>query len=189
MRLNWKNYILSHKDRKAYDEGADKLQTIIDPKDSAEICFSYLTEHPTIVILTKSLATKEVQMTFFHTSKKSLLLEKDYGHLALIGVGHQACAMKIDPSDIFHLSSTKKKIPSFEALIKCKTIDDITHLVPSNEMLKEKLDSHAIIPPLLAEKLFVSDSLRAEDILLTTIKTIHVLKQETEQAKNQSIKK
>jgi len=62
MKLNWKDYILSHKDREAYDIGADQIQLIIDPKANVDTNFLHLSEHPTLVALSRSSLNKEIQL-------------------------------------------------------------------------------------------------------------------------------
>ena len=175
MRLSWREYILSHKDREAYDEGADLIQSIIDPKSNAETSFLHLSEHPTLVVLSRSSLNKEIQLSFFHSIRKSSLLAKNYSHFALIGMGHQACAMKIDPKEIFRLTP-KRRVPSFNALMNCSSKEQVKSLCPVQSMIEEKLESHALIPPLLLEEIVKLESLDAQDVLLTCIQKIRTLK-------------
>jgi len=176
MKLSWKDYILSHKDREAYDEGVDLLiQSIIDIKANAETNFLHLSEHPTLVTLSRSSLKKEAQLAFFHSIRKSSLLEKNYSHFALVGMGHQACTMKVDPREIFRLAP-KRRIPTFNDLMKCGSLERIQALVPKQTMAEEKLESHALIPPLILEAIVELDSLNAQDILLACIQKIQSLK-------------
>jgi len=177
MSTTWKIYLLSHKDRAEYDENADHIQLIIDPKDPPATSFMHLSDHPTLVSLTKSVAGKEVQATFLHTVKKASLLATNHAHLALAGFGKRACAMRIDIKEMFKCSTSKKKFPSFNQIMGCTNVQDILDLRPNATFAEEdKLEFNTILPPFLLEILFSDDSMEAEDVLERFVVAIQFFK-------------
>jgi len=176
MILNWQDYLSTHKDKMEYEKNADQIQSIIDNKVQAPANFLDLCDHPTLAVLTRSLAGKEVQVSFYHAVKKNKLLTKTHDRFALVGFGRRACAMKIDPKEMFKQSSKNKKIPSFNRIMKCDSTGDIESLIPTQVMVEEKLESHSILPPSLLDCLYEQESFHAADILLTFVNCIKKLK-------------
>jgi len=83
--------------------------------------------------------------------------------------------MKVDAKEMFRLSS-KKKVPSFEQIMDCESVEDIQKLTPSDTMLEEKLEAHAILSPFLTELLFSEDTVEAQEVLDRFIVGIRFLK-------------
>jgi len=173
---NWREFIQLHKDRAEYDANAEQIQTIINPKDNAVCSYGHLVDHPSLVVLTRSLSGKEVQPTFHHSNLKPSLLSNEHEHIALSGFGKRACAMKIEAKEMFRLSTQKKKVPSFEQIISCCDTGDILGLVPAETMIEEKLEAHAVLSPFLTDLLFSEDSTQAIDVLDRFIVGIKFLK-------------
>jgi len=173
---NWREFFQFHKDRAEYNANAEQIQKIIDPKDNAVTSFSHLVDHPSLVVLSKSLSAKEIQATFYHSNLKPSLLSNNHEHTALSGFGKRACAMKIDAKELFRLTSQKKKVPTFEQIMKCNDVEDIGKLPPAETMTETKLEAHAILSPFLTELLFSEDSFQAVDVLDRFIVGIKFLK-------------
>jgi len=141
---NWREFIQLHKDRAEYNSNAEQIQQIINPKDNPTSGFSHLVDYQSLIVLTRSFSGKEVQTTFFHSNLKASLLPNEHEHIALSGFGKRACAMRIDAKEMFRLTQMKK-VTSFEAIMKCLEVEGILNLVPSDEMIGEKLESHAVL--------------------------------------------
>jgi len=137
-------------DRLEYDDQADRIQLIINSKDSLWKCVSHITDHPTLVCLSKSLVGKELQATFYHTLRKLSLLDGSNECYALVGFGQRACAIRIEAKELFKFSKDSK-IPSFEELMVCDSIQDIQDLKPVQTMVDAPPDAHALIPPILLD--------------------------------------
>ena len=88
--------------------------------------------------------------------KKKEILSKEFDHLALVGFGPIATAVKINIKDMFR-TSPKKPQPSFDEIMTCSLIADIMNLTPSNIMDESKLTSHAVSLPFLTEILIKED--------------------------------
>ena len=99
--------MLHHKDVAEYDENAEQIQSIIDPKDNPQTSFNHLADHPALLVLSKSFGTKEFQATFDHSNLKSSLLTTEHEHIALSGFGKRACAMKMDVKEMLRLYPKK----------------------------------------------------------------------------------
>jgi len=181
MNKTWRNYLLSHKDKAEYDESADQIQLITEPKANDTTNFVHLSDHPTLVVLTNSLTDKKVQTTFYHHAIRPSLLASNHEFVALAGFRRRACAMRIETSDMFSLS-TKKKFPSFNQLMSCTSLEDIMNLKQLQTFAEEeKLTAHAILPPFLLEILFSDDSMEAQDVLERFIISIHFLRKQREE--------
>jgi len=176
MILNWRDYLSTHKDREEYERNADQIQSIVDGKAQAAENFLDLCDHPTLVVLTRSPTDEDVQISFYHSTRKSELLKKTHERLALVGFGRRACAMKVDPKAMFRLSTKKQRVPAFNAIMNCTNMEDIDGLTASQTMVEEKLESHTILPPSLTDCLFDQESLNAKDLLFTFIQCIKQIK-------------
>ena len=176
----WREFIQAHKDQEEYERNVESNQKIIDPKDQPTTSFAHLMDHPTLVTLTKSSIEDEVQATFFHSKVKFSLLSSEHDYLALSGFGERACAMRVNAKENFKISSTKKKIPSFEALMKCSDTDDLLALTPKDGWEESKLESHAILSPFLTNIFLSEDSVKAQDVLIRMILGIKLIKSQSE---------
>ena len=176
----WREFIQGHEDQEEYDRNAGSIQKIIDYKEQPATNFAYLIDHPTLVTMTKSSIEDEVQATFFHSKVKSSLLSSEHDQLALTGFGKRACAMKVDAKEIFKTSSTKKKIPSFKALMNCSDTDELLALKSKDGWEEGKLESHAILPPFLTNIFFSEDSVKAQDVLIRMIRGIKMMRSQEE---------
>ena len=181
MILSWKNYILSHQHRTEYDKSANVIQEIIDPKLSADANFKLLSDHPWLVCLTRSFIGRDIQASFYHNIKKASLLSSDYENFALMGFGPRACAMRVDPKEMFK-SSTIRKVPSFNQIVLCESVEDFLALKPTQTMDEGRLEAHAVIPPILLEAFLVNDSVKAEDVLLSFVRKVKELKGKSDTA-------
>jgi len=178
--LSWRTYLKSHKDRTEYDAHADCIQCIVNTAESASASHIHLMDHPTLVCLTKSNIGKEVQATFYHEKRKTSLLSSEHLNLAFLGFGSRACVVRLEPKEMFRIWNNKK-IPSFEEIIRCNTLEDISNLA-TNESSKENiLEAHAILPPLLTDALFEMEEYKADAVLLKFIYKIRSLKSEKDQ--------
>ena len=155
----WKKYLLNHKDKTEYDESVEQIQLNVDLKANIATNFVHLSDHPTLVVLTKSLGVKEFQPNFYHwCAKKPSLLA-----LALAGFGSLACAMKVEAKDMFSLPP-KKKFPSIKQFMNWHSLDDILNLKPDQTYAEEdKIVAFSIIPLFLLEIPFSDDSIKAQD--------------------------
>ena len=176
MILNWRDYLSTHKDKEEYERNADQIQSIVDGKAQASANFLDLCDHPTLVVLTRSPTDKDVQISFYHSTRKSELLTKTQERFALVGFGRRACAMRVDPKEMFRQPTKKQKVPSFNTIMNCASIEDISGLTSSQTMVEEKLESHAILPPSLTDSLYDQESMHAKDILFIFIQCIKQLK-------------
>jgi len=172
----WKTFLDTHKDRAEYDVHADCIQRIISTTDSASTSYLHLMDHPSLVCITRSSIGGEIQATFFHTTRKTSLLSSEHMNLALLGFGSRACVVRIEPKEMFKVWANKK-IPSFEEIMKCKDLTDITNLKTNDETKDNMLEAQAVLPPILAETLYDLDSFRADNVLLRFILKIRSLKQ------------
>ena len=175
MMLSWNDYLKAHRDKTEYDAHAEHIQSIINASDSALISFSHLVRHPTLVCITKSSIGKEIQATFNHETRKTSLLSSEYVNLALMGFGTRACAIRIEPKEMFRVSANKK-IPSFEEIMSCTTIEEVANLKATTDSPDNFLEAHAILPPILSENLFDLNTYKADEVLLSFIHRIRSLK-------------
>jgi len=91
----------------------------------------------------------------------------------------------MEPKEMFRVWNNKK-IPSFEEIMKCDTLEDIANL-SSNETWKENiLEAHAILPPLLTDALFEMDEYKADAVLLKFIYKVRSLKSEQDHQQERS---
>ena len=171
MMLSWKKFLLSHPDNDEYNKIADEIQLLIDTNNKAENNFRTITEHPSLILLSKSCSGKEVQASFNHSIKKTKLIGGENEYLALLGFGPRACPMKIDIKEIFSVSKEKKS-PSFEQIMSCRNEDDVKNLKPVADMKSTDLEAQALIPPFLLKVLLSLDDFDAVNVLLAFLKAI-----------------
>jgi len=170
----WKAFLETHKDSAEYDAQAESIQCIVSSTDSASTSFGNLTDHPSLVCITRSSSDKEIQATFHHETRKTSLLSSKHDNLALLGFGPRACAVRIEPKEMFKVWPNKR-LPSFEAIMACSNSSDILEL--SNSQMKDSiLEAHAILPPSLTRVLFQLDSYNAEEVLLEFVRQIKLMK-------------
>ena len=174
----WKDFLLRNPDRLAYDEKADCIQNLIDIEESAVNNFRLLSENKALVCISKSQMGKNLQLTFYHSIKKPAILSTESEYFALTGFSSRASAVRLDPKDLFKLSTKKFNFPSFEQLMLIKSEEDIKQLAPTNTMDDGKLEHHALLPPLLFEELLDLEDLRPHSVLLSILNRIRSLKDE-----------
>jgi len=119
---------------------------------------------------------RNLQLTFFHSIKKPAILSTDSEYFALTGFSCRASAVRIDPKDLFKLTSKKHYFPPFEQLITLRTEQDIMNLVPTSDMDEDKSEHHALLPPILFEELLELEDLRSQNVLLSILAKIRSLK-------------
>ena len=173
---NWKEYLQDNLDRHIYDEEAGALQVLINPSENATNSYRLLSENKPIVCISKSPYQNSINTTFFHTMKKTSILSSESECFALNGFGKRSYAVKIIAKELFKPAKKEGKLPSFEDIIKCKSIQDITSLSPSDTMIEDKFDNHALLPPILADLLFDLENFSAKIILLKFIQKIKSIK-------------
>ena len=173
---NWQEFLETHPDKEAYDEQADTIQTLIDPDESPTNNYRLLSENKPLVCISKGAFNKSIQSTFFHSLKKSSILKAENEFFALNGFGVRSYAVRIEPKELFKISKKKGRVPSFQEIIQCTSIEDILKLEPNNTMIEEKLDNHALLPPVLSQLLFNQEDFQAKSILLRFISKIKSIK-------------
>ena len=173
---NWQEFLQSHPDRTAYDEQAESIQLLVDPAETPSDNYRLLSENKPLVCVTKGAFRKNIQTTFFHTMKKSSILRADNEYFALNGFGERSYAVRVDPKEIFKISKKKGKVPSFQELIQCTSIEKAMELTPNTTMLDEKFENFTLLPPILTETLFQQENLQANVILVTFVKKIRSIK-------------
>jgi len=172
----WQEYLLCHPDRDAYDSQASGIQSLIDPNETPQNNFRLLSENKTLVCLTKALMGNNIQLTFFNSIKKTAILNSKSEYFALTGFTERASAIRMDPIDIFRMTTRKIQFPSFEEIMRCTSRDTIKQLIPNQTMDAEKMDHHAILPPLLSETLMELEDLEPINVLLQLITKIRNMK-------------
>jgi len=172
----WREYLLYHPDRDVYDSQASGIQSLIDPNETPQNNFRLLSENKILVCLTKALMGNNIQLMFFNSIKKTAILNSKSEYFALSGFTERASAIRMDPNDIFKMTSRKLQFPSFEEIMRCTSRDIIEQLVPNQTMDSEKMDHHAILPPLLSEALMELEDLEPINVLLQLITKIRSLK-------------
>ena len=175
----WKAFLQSHEDRDKYIEQADSIQKLVSPNENPQNNFRLLSENKTIPCISRSQWNKDIQITFFHSTKKIAILSPDSDCFGLIGFSERSYAVRLNPEEIFRLSSQKKRIPSFEDLLSCRSIQQVNELVPNQSMDLEKLQSHALLPPELLDTLFDLEDFSAQNILIILVKKIYEKIQES----------
>jgi len=63
--------------------------------------------------------------------------------------------------------------------MKCSSAQDITSLLPSETMIEDKFENHALLPPVLADILFNTEAFWAKTILLKFINKIRNIKKDS----------
>jgi len=177
---SWKEFLKGNPDRKNYDEQAASIQSLIDGKETAVNNLRHLSDNKPLVCMTKSLINKKIQLTFFHTLKKTAILSNASSAFGLTSFGNRAYAVRLEPSDFFKSSTRNYRAPSFEELVTCTSLENVRNLVPTETMVEEKMEFHAILPPNLSEPLFDLEELSAESVLTILNNKIHTLKSEKE---------
>ena len=114
-----KAFLQSHEDRDKYIEQAASIQSLFSQNENPQNNFRLLSENKTIPCISRSQWGKEIQTTFFHSTKKVAILSPNSDCFGLIGFSERAYAIRLNPNEIFRLSNQKKRIPSFEELINC----------------------------------------------------------------------
>ena len=176
MYLSWKSFLEEHEDKMEYNLESELIQGLINQSEKEETSFQHLAENPTLVVLSKSTTSDlDIQLTFLHHRKKKEVLSREFDHLALVGFGPTATAVKMNIKDLFR-TSPKKHQPSFNEIMACSSLEDFMNLTPSAIMDENKLTSHAVLPPFLAEILIKEDVFSAPEILLLFIKYIRQLR-------------
>jgi len=177
---NWKEYLLLHPDRHSYDTQASDIQSLINPNETPQNNFRLLSENKTLVCISKASMGNNIQLTFFNSIKKTAILCSESEFFALTGFTERASAVRLDPNDLFKMTTRKIHFPSFEEIIKCNSLDDIKNLVPDQSMDSEKMDHHSILPPILYESLMDLENLKPETVLLQLITKIKNMKKPEE---------
>ena len=173
MQLSWKNFLRCHPSVGDYNKGAKELQALFETGGGV-VGFRNLAENRTILCLTRSPSSSEVQATFMHVSEKESFQQQTSYSLALMGFGLRAQAVRLNPALIFSRSSQKQKVPDFNSFLNCTTKDSLLSLAAVAS--EEKLCNFAILPPILAEELFDFDGMGVVDILWKFIKRIKSLR-------------
>ena len=149
------------------------IQTLVSPNENPQNNFQLLSENKTIPCILRSQWGKDVQITFFHSTKKVVILSLNSDCFGLIGFIERAYAVRLNPKELFRLSSQKKPIPSFEELLTCRLIQEVNDLVPDQSMDLQKLHSHALLPPELVEILFDLEDFSAQNIMIILTQKIY----------------
>ena len=99
----WKNFLSAHPDKDAYDEKAESIQQLIQNGEPPVNNFRLLSENKTLLCMTKSLFDKQIQLTFFHSIRKTAILSSNCDHFGLMGFGTRASAVRLDPNVMFEI--------------------------------------------------------------------------------------
>ena len=75
---------------------------------------------------------------------------------------------------MFTTSTQKQKVPTFENFLNCNNIDEVTTIKGE---AKEKVESFAILPPILADEIYDEENMEASKILFKFISKIKNLRQ------------
>ena len=78
-------------------------------------------------------------------------------------------------------SLDEQEEPSFEEIMKCKDLSDISNLKSKEDTKDNMLEAQAILPPILTDTLFDMDSFMANEVLLRFIHKIRALKHSKDQ--------
>ena len=90
---NWKEFLLNHPNRQDYDDQAEGIQSLIDANETPLNNFRVLAENKPLVCMTKSPIGKFIQLTFFHSFKKTTILKSNAEYFALSGFDERASAV------------------------------------------------------------------------------------------------
>jgi len=138
--------------------------------------FRLLSENKTLVCISKPIMGKNLKLTFFHSIKKTAILSTDSEFFALTGFSNRASAVRLDPKDLFKLSSKSLHFSSFEQIMGCTDTREIMNLIPSETMDKEKTEQYALLPPILYEELLDLEDLSPQNILMHILTKVRTLK-------------
>ena len=172
--LSWKHYLRLHPFCEEFNQNAEKIQELTDPTEPNE-SYHKLQEYNSLVCLTKTPFTNEIQATFLHDRVKEAFKNDATNYLALCGFGTKARAVKLNPHLIFSRSPQAQKVPDFKSFMDCDNLDKVNNLKAGNK--KEKIESFAILPPFLTEELFENDNMEANNLLLKFIGKIKDLRE------------
>ena len=141
---SWKNYLRLHPFCEEFSQNADKIQELVDPTEPYE-SFRQLQEYNSLVCLTKTPFTTEIQATFLHDKIRESFKSETTNYLALCGFGPRARAVKLNPHMIFGRSTQSQKIPDYRSFLECDNLDKISNLKAGSS--KEKIETFTILPP------------------------------------------
>ena len=173
---SWNHYLSSHEDRDTYVKQADSIQALIDSRESPKNNFRLLSENKILNCLSRSCSSSILQLTFFHSTRRKTIMSSEMECYALMGYGDRAYAVKIEPDELFKQSTQKKRIPSFLEILACDSEQDLINLKPSSTMDTEKLESHVLLPPNIAELFFESEDMKALSVLSNLIALVKHIK-------------
>ena len=121
---SWKDYLYRHKSNKDLNENADILHQRLKACTTPELCFGELAKQKTVVCLTRSPFSEEIQATFNHETVSTSLQQTGPTYYGLRGFGKRAKAVRLNIARHFK-RTTEKKIPSYEDLLECKNKDEV----------------------------------------------------------------
>jgi len=172
----WKDYLLDHPSRQDYDDQAPSIQQLITPTETHINNFRCLSENKPIVCMSKSVLGDVIQLSFFHSMKKKAILSNDSTYFCLNGFGPRAYAVRLDPTELFKTSGRQHKVPSFDEIIACNSKQQLLDLTQNDTMVAEKLESHALLPPVIYELLLDLEDYKASNVLEIIINKIKQLR-------------
>ena len=154
MSNTWSTYLKNHGTYKAYNQNCGSISTIIKPKDSVIANFRLLCENPTLVLMTMNQLGPQIQTSHSFSIIGNTLTNTPPRLMGLTGFGDRAIPIQFDDKNIFPPPSTATPAPTFQDLIKIRTIKDTEELIQTNQNNKKKIKSFCVLPPFLTSHLY-----------------------------------
>lgn len=85
--------------------------------------------------MSRSMINTKVQLTFIRTLKKTAILSSASLAFGINGFGNRAYDVRLDPAEMFKISTRNYHVPSFEEFITYSTIEIINGMTPNDAMV------------------------------------------------------